>query len=79
MSDDIWARDEVESPCNKVCMIHPDAKICIGCHRTGDEIMIWSKLSPAARRAIMDELPARAADLPGRRGGRKGRSIRRET
>ena len=79
MSDDIWARDEVESPCNKVCMIHPDAKICIGCHRTGDEIMIWSKLSPAARRAIMDELPARAADLPGRRGGRKGRSIQRET
>ena len=78
MSDDIWARDEVESPCNKVCMIHPDAKICIGCHRTGDEIMIWSRLSPEARRAIMDELPSRAATIPARRGGRAARLKQRD-
>ena len=73
MSDDVWARDEIESPCNKICMIHRDAKICVGCYRTGDEIMIWSKLSPEARRAIMDELPSRASQLPGRRGGRAAR------
>ena len=79
MNDDVWARDEIESPCNKICMIHRDAKICVGCYRTGDEIMIWSKLSPEARRAIMDDLPSRASSLPARRGGRAARLKRRET
>lgn len=74
MNDDVWARDEIESPCIKICMIHPEAKICVGCHRTGEEIMIWSKLSPLARRAVMDELPARKSQLPGRRGGRAART-----
>ncbi len=74
MNDDVWARDEIESPCINICLIHPDAKICVGCFRTGDEIMIWSRLSPDARRAVMDELPGRAADLPRRRGGRAGRN-----
>ncbi|WP_299755964.1 DUF1289 domain-containing protein [uncultured Boseongicola sp.] len=73
MSDDIWTRDEIESPCINICMIHSDAKICVGCARTADEITIWSRLSPEARRAIMEDLPARAADMPGRRGGRAGR------
>lgn len=76
MSDDIWQRDEIESPCIKICMIHPDARICVGCHRTPDEIAIWSRLSPEARRAVMDDLPARKSQLPGRRGGRAGRQTR---
>lgn len=73
MTDDIWKRDEIESPCVNICMIHPDAKICLGCHRTSAEITIWSKLSPEARRAVMQDLPDRKSLLPGRRGGRKGR------
>jgi len=73
MSDDVWKREEIESPCVKICMIHPEAKICVGCHRTSEEIAIWSRLSPEARRAVMDDLPARAKQLPGRRGGRAAR------
>ncbi len=71
---EIWQRNEIDSPCVKICVIHPQAKICIGCNRTGDEIAAWSRLSADARREIMAELPARTKLLSQRRGGRMGRS-----
>jgi uncharacterized protein len=73
MMDQIWQRSEVDSPCVKICVIHPEARLCIGCLRTGDEIAAWSRLSPEARRALMEELPARAGRLKQRRGGRAAR------
>lgn len=73
MSDDIWKRDEIESPCVKLCQIHPAEQICIGCYRTLDEIGAWSRLTPEARRAIMAELPSRKGRITQRRGGRQGR------
>ena len=74
MSDDVWKRAEIESPCVKICVLHPEARICIGCHRTGDEIAGWSRKSPEERKRIMEELPERKSLLPGRRGGRRGRT-----
>ena len=56
MSDDIWKRDEVESPCINICVVHPAARICTGCYRSIDEIAHWSRLSPDARRAVLSEL-----------------------
>lgn len=76
MSDDIWSREEIESPCQKICLIHPEAAICIGCYRTREEIALWSRLSADARAAVMEDLPARKSLLPGRRGGRKARQNR---
>ncbi|RLJ41476.1 hypothetical protein BCF46_2435 [Litoreibacter meonggei] len=73
MSDDIWQRDEVESPCIKVCIVHPAERICTGCLRTIDEIGAWSRMSNEARTALLEELPSRAARLKVRRGGRKAR------
>ncbi|MEM6386713.1 MAG: DUF1289 domain-containing protein [Pseudomonadota bacterium] len=73
MSDDVWSRDEVESPCVKICVLHPEADICIGCYRTRHEIAGWSRMSRDERRALMASLPERQSQLPGRRGGRKGR------
>ncbi|WP_299670586.1 DUF1289 domain-containing protein [uncultured Roseobacter sp.] len=73
MTDDIWRREEVESPCIKICVIHPDARLCTGCLRSIDEITAWSKMSPEARRAVMAELPARQGQLSKRRGGRAAR------
>lgn len=70
---EIWQRQEIDSPCIKICVIHPDAKICVGCYRTGDEIAIWSRLTPEARRAVMADLPDRAKSITQRRGGRLGR------
>ena len=71
--DDIWKRDEIDSPCIKLCSIHPGERICIGCYRSIEEIGSWSKLSPAQRREIMADLPQRAARVQKRRGGRASR------
>lgn len=76
MSDDIWKRAEVESPCIKICVIHPEARLCTGCLRTIDEITTWSKMSPDTRRAVMAELPSRQGHVTKRRGGRAARLAR---
>ena len=68
-----WERDEPQSPCVKVCVIHPAERICAGCHRTVDEIAAWSRMTPEARAAVMAELPSRAPRLARRRGGRAAR------
>ena len=73
MTDDIWKRNEIESPCVRVCIVHPVEKLCVGCLRTTDEIARWSRMGPEDRRAVMAELPARAPRLARRRGGRAGR------
>jgi predicted Fe-S protein YdhL (DUF1289 family) len=73
MTDAIWKRDEIESPCIKLCIIDPKTRQCAGCHRTIDEIGAWGSMKPEIRRAIMDELPERGAALKVRRGGRAGR------
>jgi predicted Fe-S protein YdhL (DUF1289 family) len=73
MTDEIWKRAEIESPCVKICVVHPEAKICIGCYRTIAEIGGWSRMSADERRLLMAELPARAKAMTKRRGGRMGR------
>lgn len=73
MSDNVWKRDEIDSPCIKVCVIHPETRLCTGCLRTIDEIGAWSLMSPEARRAVMAELPARAPQITQRKGGRDAR------
>ena len=75
MSDEspVWTREEIQSPCVRICVVHPEARICTGCHRTPEEIAGWTKMTPAERRAIMATLPARATLLRKRRGGRAAR------
>jgi predicted Fe-S protein YdhL (DUF1289 family) len=68
-----WRRAEVESPCVKICVVHPAARICTGCLRSIDEIARWSRMSAEERRAIMAALPDRADLLRQRRGGRAAR------
>ncbi|GGH26649.1 hypothetical protein SAMN05444007_10345 [Cribrihabitans marinus] len=73
MSKPVWRRNEVESPCVQICVVHPAERICTGCYRTIDEITHWSKMTAEERRAVMDELPDRAPRLARRRGGRAAR------
>ena len=77
MSDDIWKRDEVDSPCVKVCVIEPETGFCLGCRRTRGEIAAWTAMAPVERQAILAALPARTARPNRRRGGRKARLERR--
>ncbi|MEE3361044.1 MAG: DUF1289 domain-containing protein [Pseudomonadota bacterium] len=68
-SDAVWKRDEIESPCVKLCSIHPEAKLCVGCFRSIDEITQWSRMNPVDRHRIMAELPDRKGLVMKRRGG----------
>ena len=70
MSDEIWARREADSPCIKLCVIHPEERLCVGCYRSIEEIATWSRMSPEERREIMADLKARAPRLAKRRGGK---------
>lgn len=71
--DEIWKRDEVQSPCVNICVVHPEARICTGCLRSIDEITMWSRLTNEDRAEIMADLPERAPLLTKRRGGRAAR------
>ena len=68
--DNLWKRDEIDSPCIKLCSIHPGERICVGCYRSMEEIGAWSSLSTEVRLEIMAELPSRASRIQKRRGGR---------
>ncbi|WP_415920168.1 DUF1289 domain-containing protein [Tateyamaria sp. SN6-1] len=72
----LWTRNEIESPCVQICVIHPETRLCTGCARSIDEIGGWSRMTPEARRQIMDDLPNREAAPKTRRGGRAARLAR---
>jgi len=76
VNDPVWTRDEIESPCTRICVIHPETRLCTGCARSADEIAQWTRFSPQDRRAIMEELPQRQAVPSRRRGGRASRLAR---
>lgn len=73
MTDDLWKRDEIKSPCVKLCSIHPDTQLCLGCARSIAEITSWSGMSDSARAEIMAQLPSRSPAPKNRRGGRRSR------
>jgi predicted Fe-S protein YdhL (DUF1289 family) len=73
MTDEVWKRKEIDSPCINICVVHPVEGICTGCYRTIDEITRWSKMPPHERAEIMQALASRAPNLGKRRGGRAAR------
>ncbi|WP_082515530.1 DUF1289 domain-containing protein [Sphingomonas sp. Leaf412] len=50
----------VESPCTLVCTIDRRSGLCLGCHRTLDEIARWGGATDDERRAILVTVAARA-------------------
>jgi hypothetical protein len=75
--DGVWRRAEIDSPCVRVCVVHPGAGLCVGCFRTPDEIAAWSRMPPEARRAVMDALPGREPLLTARGARASDRASRR--
>ena len=65
------AEANIETPCNRVCVVHPTLGLCIGCGRSLDEIGRWVDIAPAERTRIMAQLPARLAALSGPGTGAK--------
>ncbi|HEY6992478.1 MAG TPA: DUF1289 domain-containing protein [Xanthobacteraceae bacterium] len=61
---------DIESPCNKVCVVDPISALCIGCGRSLAEIAGWIAFGADERARITVELPARLAAL-GRAGAER--------
>jgi uncharacterized protein len=55
----------IETPCIRVCVVHPAARLCIGCGRSLDEIAGWITLTDDERSRIMAHLPSRLAAIGG--------------
>jgi predicted Fe-S protein YdhL (DUF1289 family) len=49
----------IESPCTKVCTLHPQLNICTGCGRTASEIAAWLTLSREERIGLIDTVRRR--------------------
>jgi predicted Fe-S protein YdhL (DUF1289 family) len=54
---------DIESPCNKVCVVDPLSALCIGCGRSLAEIAGWIAFDAGERARISAELPGRLAAL----------------
>ncbi|UJF20630.1 DUF1289 domain-containing protein [Shewanella sp. OMA3-2] len=49
----------VESPCIRQCSLD-EQDICLGCHRTLDEILEWHSMDNAQKLTLVNELSFRA-------------------
>ena len=47
------------SPCKNICEYDPEAKLCIGCYRTEQEITRWDSMTDNERKNIMMRLQKR--------------------
>jgi uncharacterized protein len=59
----IWKSASMESPCVLICQIDDTTGYCYGCGRTRAEISDWIGLGDAKRRAVMETLPGRLAQI----------------
>jgi predicted Fe-S protein YdhL (DUF1289 family) len=55
--------DDVASPCVNICRMDAASGYCEGCLRSLEEIASWSAYSPAEKRAVLAQLPARKKSL----------------
>lgn len=51
-------QDRVKSPCVSICALD-EQDICIGCHRTSDEIMGWPRLGNDERLKVLEKVAIR--------------------
>ncbi len=49
------------SPCIKVCELDADGRVCVGCHRTLDEIGAWGSMTHDEQVKMLAELERRRA------------------
>lgn len=59
------AETKIETPCARVCAVHPTLRLCVGCGRSLDEIAEWTILTAQERDRIMALLPQRLASMRG--------------
>lgn len=51
----------MKSPCNKICVVDPERRECIGCWRTLEEIASWTSMTDEEQCAVLALLEERRA------------------
>lgn len=54
--------DKVRSPCVSICALD-ERETCIGCQRTGDEILRWSSMTNCERKAVLVKVAEREREI----------------
>jgi len=53
---------KIASPCVSICALNED-DICIGCFRTGEEILSWRLMTNDEKKKVLAQLEERARKL----------------
>ena len=51
---------DIASPCVSICALDAD-DVCVGCHRTGQEISNWGAFNLEQKKAVMEKVRQREA------------------
>ena len=51
---------DIPSPCVSICALDDD-DICVGCHRSGEEITHWGSMNLAQKSEVMEKVRQREA------------------
>lgn len=54
--------DKVRSPCVSVCALDEN-DVCIGCQRSGDEILRWTSMTNDERREVLRKVAEREKNV----------------
>lgn len=54
--------DKVRSPCVSVCALDEN-DVCIGCQRSGDEILRWTSMTNDERRDVLRKVAEREKNV----------------
>jgi len=49
----------IASPCNKICVVDPERRQCIGCWRTLEEIAAWGSMTDEQQLAVLKQVEQR--------------------
>jgi predicted Fe-S protein YdhL (DUF1289 family) len=53
------AQNDPQSPCNRHCTVDPYTDICMGCFRTVEEIVGWTKYSKKEKEEVLTKTTER--------------------
>lgn len=54
--------DKVRSPCVSICALDQN-DVCIGCQRTGEEILRWTMMTDEERREVLRKVAEREKNV----------------
>jgi hypothetical protein len=55
-------KNSIPSPCTNDCVFDGETSLCLGCHRTLDEVIDWARYDLETKQAVLRRIEARRAE-----------------